>query len=269
MERASAMRTTTATVTRGAFVAATFLAAACGAQSGDAPKPAPMQRDAAELRGQILSLASFAGLADDCSSAELRVFQAGTDQLLKELVGNLETLIVSYGIGTAIDSPEGKALLTATARLETYGPGIPWDVLEGEAPRTFNPVVTSRLPNPETGRCEDIPGLDPLALIVPKVDGWEPPRDSMVYPVVVGYGPEAVNELREWFYERNGGSPDSTLRYVRVTAYAILGDYATVSVVRESERGGTVPLPQFRSGATYLLHKVGSEWRMISYSRIF
>jgi hypothetical protein len=263
------MRTMTATLTRGALVAATFLAAACGAQSGDAPKVAPMQRDAAALRTQILSLASFAGLADECSAGELRVFDPEADQALKELTGELESLIVSYGVGTSLATPEGLALLNAMARLETYGPGIAWDVLDGEAPRTFNPIVTSRLPNPETGRCEDIPGLDPLALVVPKVDGWEPPRDSMAFPVVVGYGPEAVNELREWFYERSAGAPDSTLRYVRMTAYAILGDYATLSVVRESERQGTVPLPQFRSGATYLLHKVGSEWRLMAYSRAF
>jgi hypothetical protein len=49
----------------------------------------------------------------------------------------------------------------------------------------------------------------------------------------------------------------------------MVGDYAVLSVERESERQGTVPLPQFRSGASYVLHKVGSEWRLIGYARVW
>jgi hypothetical protein len=258
---------------RAALGAALVLvAAACGAQDGAAAKDdltEAMNRQGDALRTRILGLASFAGLADSCSSGELRVFAPDSAAEAAAAMEELERLIISYGAGVSLDNADGRALLHALARLETYGPGIAWDVLEGEAPRTFNPIVTSRLPNPETGVCMDIPGLDPLALLVPQVPGWEVPRDSMVTPVVVGYGPEAVNELRNWYYERTAGAADSTLRYVRMTAHAMLGDYAMLAVQRESERQGVTPIPALASGASYLLHKVDGAWRLIGYARVW
>jgi hypothetical protein len=254
---------------RAAVAATLCVAAACGAQSEASSATATLNRQADVLRGRILSMASFAGLADACSAGELRVFEGDSAQVAPQLLEQLETLIISYGAGTSLDTPDGHALLRAMARLETHGPGIAWDVKEGAAPRTLNAITTVRLPNPETKVCEEIPGLDPAALILPAVTKWEVPRDSMTIPVTVGYGPESVNELRNWYYSKYSAEPDSALRYVRLKSHAMLGDYAMLAVERESERQGTVPLPQFRSGASYVLHKVGSEWRLIGYARVW
>ncbi len=256
---------------RAATAAIVFVAAACGAQaeSKDRDMVTQLNRQANALRTRVLDLSSFAGLADSCSAGELRVFESDTAGSAMPLLGQMENLIISYGAGASLDNAAGRALLTAVARLETHGPGIAWDVLDGPAPRTFNAITTVRLPNPETGTCEDIPGLDPRAIIVPKVTNWEVPRDSMAHPVMVGYGSESVNELRDWFFSQYGNQPDSALRYVRVTGHGMIGDFATVSVQRESERQGSIPLPQYRSGAAYVLHNVGGEWRLIGYSRVW
>jgi len=263
-------RTMTA-FTRFALVAATLLSAACGAQAGgdDTAMAAQLNRQADALRSRLLGLSSFAGLADECSAGELRVFDTDSSEVATRLLNDLERLIISYGAGTSLESPAGLALLRAVTRLETNGPGVAWDVMEGPAPRTFNPITTSRLPNPETKVCEDIPGLDPSAILLPQITGFEVPRDSMVVPVTVGYGPSALNELRDWHYQRTAGAADSMLRYVRVTTTALLGDYATVAVQRESERQGAVPYPALSSGASYVLHSVGGEWRLIGYSRVW
>jgi hypothetical protein len=252
-----------------AAVAAIVLVSACGAQSDRSAAVTQLNRQADALRARVLGMSDFAGLADKCSAGELRIYDADSAKVAMGLMEEMERLIISYGAGSSLQSPDGLSLLTALARLETYGPGIAWDVLSGDAPRTFNALTTSRLPNPETGVCEDIPGLDPLALLVPQVDGWDAPRDSMTFPLTIGYGPEAVNDLRNWYYGKYANEPDSALRYVRLTTHAMLGDYATIAVQRESERQGTVPLPQFRSGASYVLHKVGSEWRLLGYARIW
>ncbi len=258
-------------ISRGSLVVATLLSAACGAQGGDdtAGMTAQLNRQADALRTRVLGMATFAGLADECSPGELRVFDGDSAEVATGLMTELERLVISYGAGTSLDNEKGRALLRAVARLETYGPGVAWDVLEGPAPRTFNPITTSRLPNPETKACEDIPGLDPVAILLPQIAGFEVPRDSMVFPVAVGYGPDAVNELRDWHYQRTAGAADSMLRYVRVTTTATLGDYATVAVQRESERQGAVPYPALSSGASYVLHWVANEWRLIGYSRVW
>ncbi len=257
--------------TRMTLVAATLLSAACGAQAGgdDAAMATQLNRQADVLRTRLLGLTSFAGLADECSAGELRVLDADSSEVATSLLLELERLVISYGAATALDNVKGRALLRAVTRLETNGPGIAWDVLDGDAPRTFNPITTTRLPNPETKACEDIPGMDPAAILLPQVAGFEVPRDSMAVPVTVGYGPDALNELRDWHYQRTEGAAESMLRYVRVTTTALLGDYATVAVQRESERQGAVPYPQLSSGASYVLHWVGDEWRLIGYSRVW
>lgn len=254
---------------RAVLAATVCVAAACGAQSDASTSVTTLNRQGDALRERILSMASFAGLADACSAGELRVFEGDSAQVAAKLLEDLELLIISYGAGTDLDTPDGHNLLRAMARLETFGPGIAWDVKSGDAPRTMNALTTVRLPNPETKVCEDIPGLDPAALILPAVTKWEVPRDSMTYPITIGYGPESVNELRNWYYGKFSSEPDSALRYVRLKSHAMLGDYAMLAVERESERQGTVPLPQFRSGASYVLHKVGSEWRLIGYARVW
>ena len=254
---------------RAALAATLCIAAACGAQSEASSAVTTLNRQGDALRERILSMASFAGLADACSAGELRVFEGDSAQVAAKLLADLELLIISYGAGADLDTPDGHALLRAMARLETFGPGIGWDVKSGDAPRTMNALTTVRLPNPETRVCEDIPGLDPAALILPTVTKWEVPRDSMTFPITIGYGPGAENELRDWYDGKFSSEPDSALRYVRLTSHAMLGEYAIIAVERESHRQGTVPLPQFNSGASYVLHKVGSEWRLIGYARVW
>jgi hypothetical protein len=261
--------TMTVGFSRIALVATMGIAAACGAQTELSSSVTTMNRQGDALRARILSMAQFAGMADACSPGELRVFEGDSAQVAAKLLQELELLTISYGAGVPLDTPDGHTLLRAMARLETFGPGVAWDVASGPAPRTMNALTSIRLPNPETRVCEDLPGLDPAALIIPELTNWEVPRDSMKYPITIGYGPAAVNELRNWYYGKFGSEPDSALRYVRLTSHAMVGDYAVLSVERESERQGTVPLPQFRSGASYVLHKVGSEWRLIGYARVW
>lgn len=254
---------------RIAVSAVVLVSAACGAQGGESTETVALNRQADALRTRVLGMATFAGLADKCSAGELRVFNEDSSAVASSLLEELERLIISYGASTPLATADGRALLDAFTRLETYGPGIAWDVRDGAAPRTFNAITTVRLPNPETKVCEDIAGLDPHALIVPVVEGWEVSRDSMPIPVTIGRGPESVNELRNWYYSKHAADADSTLRYVRFTSHAMLGDYAVIAVTRESERQGTVPIDRFRSGASYVLHKVDGAWRLLGYARVW
>jgi hypothetical protein len=222
------------------------------------------------LRAAILRLSSFAGFsANDstCAMGDVRTFEKDTTERSRDLLASLERLVIAYGAFQIIDNPSGHALLREVVRLETGGPGPRWDVASGHAPRAFNPMLPGRALNPTTKVCERTPGIAPDGVVLPPVTNLAVPHDSGAVTFVVGYGFEGMNSLRDFFFAQHRNDSTAVLHDARVNAYAIWQDYGIVSVVRESQLRGVVPLPKELLGTVYAFHKVGAEWRLLAIVR--
>lgn len=220
------------------------------------------------LRRAVLRLATFAGFADTtCVVGELRTFEGDAEGGAKKALAALEQLVWSYGVNAPLDNEQGRALMRTLARIETGGPPPRWDTATGTGPRSFNPVISSKLYDPTEKKCVQVPGVDPDGLLLPKMSEFTPPRDSGAVEYDVGYGPDAVNALKNVFYARHRSEKDAILHTTRVTAYAMWQDYALVGVVREQEQGGVLKLGGKATGALYAFHRAGSEWRLLAIVR--
>jgi hypothetical protein len=235
--------------------------------SGAASEARAVQQ-ADSIRAAVLRYATFAGFADAaCAPGDVRTFEADTGGVVPRLLKRLEVVVASYAAFSSLDNDAGRALLRAVARYETGGPGPRWDVLSGDAPRAFNPILPARLLNAATGECQDTPGAAPFGLILPAVTGFEPPKDSGAVPHLVEHGPDAVGRVRDAFVAIHGQDTAAVLRHTRVNAYALWGDYAIISVVRQAEDRGFVPLPRESTGAAFAFHRVNGEWRLLAVIR--
>ena len=253
-----------------AIVAVAIPVGACAqrdtSMSGDAAE-ARAVRQADSIRQVILSYASFVGFAEArCAPGDVRTFERDSSGVVASLLKRIELLIASHAAFDSLDSETGRALLRAVARLETGGPGPLWDVLSGPSPRVFNPVLPATLLNPVSGACEDTPGTTPFGLVLPQVTGFVAPTDSGAAPYLVEYGPDGVKRVRDAFVALHRDS-SAVLRHTRVNAHAMWRDYAIISVVREAEDRGVVPLPKLTSGAVYLFHRAEGEWRLLAVIR--
>ena len=217
------------------------------------------------LRGRILRLASFAGFAEaGCQSGELRTFERDTRHEAPKLLASLEQLILSYGAFASLNNPAGKALLSAVTRLEIGGPGPRWDTMTGTGPRSFNPMLPV---NKTTTDCLLIAGTAPDGLVLPPVTNYTPPRDSGALNVPVEYGTGGLALLKSAYFKAHATDRNAVMHHSRVNAYALWDDYAIVSVLRQAERQGVVPMEKETTGAVYAFHRVGSEWRLIALVR--
>ena len=220
------------------------------------------------LRRGILRLASFAGFGDEpCAVGDLRTFDRDTANDSRRMLGEFEQLVASYGAFESLDNPTGRALLRAVMRLETGGPGPRWDVLTGDAPRAFNPVLPTRLYDVNKKQCVPMMGTVPDGVVLPLVTNFTPPRDSGAVQVDVGYGAEGMNSLRNLFFARHQNDTTAVLHDARVTAHAIWQDYALVSVLREAEARGVIPIEGKMTGAVYAFHRVDGEWRLLAFAK--
>jgi hypothetical protein len=220
------------------------------------------------LRRAILKYATFAGFADtSCAPGDIRTFENDTLNVVKGLLSRFELLVLSHGAYASLDNDAGKALLRATVRLEGGGPGPRWDTITGAGPRAFNPILPSLLFNPETRKCVMTPGNEPDGIVLPPVTGFVVPRDSGAANFSVGYGPTALNDVRNFFFSRHRGDTSAVLRTTRVNAHALWGDYAVIGVLREKELHGVIALPRETTGAVYAFHRVAGEWRLLALVR--
>src|SRR5262249_26992308 len=104
-------------------------------------------------------------------------------------------------------------------------------------------------------------------LVLPPLTNFVVPRDSGAPAFIVGYGFDGLNSLRDFFFAHHKGDSTAVLRDTRVTSYAIWNDYAMVSIVREGEKQGSIPIAAEQSGVVYAFHRVGSEWRLLALVR--
>ena len=220
------------------------------------------------LRGAILAYATFAGFGDSpCATGDIRTFDRDTAGVVNVLLARLEVLVLSYGAYASLDNDAGKALLRAVVRLEGGGPGPVWDTSNGSGPRAFNPVLPIRLYNTETKQCDLAPGNEPDGIVLPPVTGFSVPRDSCAFQFTVGYGPAGIADLRNFFFSRHANDTSAMLHSIRVNAHAMWQDYAIISVVRDVDRRGSVPIQRESSGTVYAFHRVGAEWRLLAVVR--
>jgi hypothetical protein len=247
---------------------ATPLCLACGGDRA-AERADPRSIEIADtIRAGVLRMSEFAGFQDSCARGELRTFPTDSMHAVPRWLSQLERLVLSRGADAPLNNARGRALVRATVRLETGGPGPRWDVAEGDAPRAINPYLSIRVLNPLTGECVDAPGKDPYGILLPELKRFDPPRDSGSVQYVAGYGPDALKEMRDFFYSRAGkDNPDTVMRYVNLTAFGIWGPYAIVSVTRGADRQGAIPMKEEESGAVYAFHWINDEWRLLGIVR--
>ncbi|HYV95989.1 MAG TPA: hypothetical protein VE967_00890 [Gemmatimonadaceae bacterium] len=255
-----------------AGLAALAIARAAAAQTdtsmSSARAEAQARAQADSLRRVVLGLATYAGFVDSsaCAPGDVRTFENDTADVVKNALAALEVLVLSHGAFVPLDNEAGRALMRAALRLEMGGPGPRWDTISGLGPRSINPFLPTRLLNSETKECKVWdPGNEPDGIVLPApMTGFLVPRDSGAFNATVGYGPGALNDIRNFFFSRNRTNPNAVLKVTRVNAYGIWGDYAIIGVTRDRQRQGAVPLPKETTGATYAFHRVGSEWRLLA-----
>jgi hypothetical protein len=266
-----------------AAVAACALAADAGAQGAGGRGAPPVRRDTTwastrtdrafrtqldSLRRAVLERSAWMGFAEGpCAPGDIRTFESDSANTSQQLLDRMELLVLAGGAYESVDTPVGRALMRAVVRLEAGGPGPRWDVLTGQGPRAFNPVLPASLYNPETKQCVMTPGAVPDGIVLPEMRTFIVPRDSGGPDVAVSFGPGGLNRLRDLMATRRRGDSSFVFRHTRVTAHSIWLDYAVVGVQRDAEMLGTMAVPRETTGAVYLFHRVAGEWRLLALVR--
>lgn len=274
-----------------ALTFASFLLSACAARSSTAPggaggggstaTPTAVLVDAEEaryyeranrLRERVLERASWMESESlTCDSGILRLFStdsvsAARDSVTRD-VNLLERLIIARGIDNALDEPREHELLRTVLAWEADVKRPNWDVQRKSATRmAIAAGLSGKFLNPETRKCESFAPLDTVYAVLPGITNFAPPKVSGV-TLILGYGEDGLNRMRDGFYARTGNSPNSVLNYVRVRAAVVWRDFAVVAVNRPVESRGAVALPQGRGGAAYIFHHVNGEWRLLTITR--
>ena len=132
---------------------------------------------------------------------------------------------------------------------------------------------------PAVGRAAERCGIEPrvgaepplasdtVTFVVPgmrSVDAFKGTKPA----VKVYVGADGNKRAREEFFAAIGSKdPKSELAYVRVAPVLIWRDWALVAVVRPRDRAGVEIGSGSNGGATYMLHRVEGEWRLLSIVR--
>ena len=223
-------------------------------------------------RLMYLKRAAWAELGDRCNPGDLRVFPRETStaqqESLQHLVEHMESTVIGRGVGSTLDSPEARALLRVIVGWEAGIDRPRWDSDDKTAHLAVAAGLTGEVPDPRSDKCLVSPLLtDTVTFVVPGFTSMEFPKAST--PRVKAYfGPRGQQHARdEFFVARGRANAESELTYIVVAPMVIWRGWALVAVDRPREKGGVEIGGASNGGATYLLRRVGPEWRLLSIVR--
>gem|GEM_PF-1428055 len=223
-------------------------------------------------RARYLKQAGWADLGDRCNPGALRVFPKATSSAeqdsVQQLVEHMESRIIGRGVGTKLDTPGASALLRVVVGWEAGIDRPRWDANDKVVRRAVAAGLTGEVPDPRSSKCLPSPlGSDTVTFVVPGFATMEFPKASK--PRVKAYfGRDGQQHARDEFYTRRGQvNPTAELSYIVVAPIVTWLDWAVVAVNRPREPGGVVLGGAGNGGATYLLHRVSGEWRLLSIIR--
>ena len=247
--------------------------AAAPTPAGAAGEEARAHALADSLRGRILATAAFTEFpGDSCNPGTLRTFPRDTTQAARAgteaIVERLERLVIVQGVETPLDSPAAHDLLRTVVLWEAGGPRPRWDVARrGEDRRAIAPGLVGEFRNPTTGKCESYVASDTATVVIPEVPNFRVPTVPGVR-LSLYMGEAGLKQARDAFFVKQGASDSTSLfTYTRVRAAVVWGDYAVVAVNRPAESRGIQALPAGGGGASYIFHRVGDEWRLLTIAR--
>ncbi len=224
------------------------------------------------LRREYLARSAWADLGDRCNPGSLRVFPKDTtpdlQKALQAMVERMEQTIVLYGAGSALATPEARALLRVVVGWEAGIDRPRWDEDGTGVHRAVATGLTGDVPDPTKPGCLPSPVMgDTVTFVVPGFADMDFPKAPR--PRVKAYfGPEGQQRARDEFFTAVGAkNPSADLSYIVVAPMVIWRDYAVVGVNRPRERGGIAVGSGSNGGAAYLLRRVGGEWRLLSIVR--
>lgn len=223
-------------------------------------------------RRQYLERSSWAALGDRCSPGALRVFARDTTEAqrdsLQSLVESMEQTIVARGVGSRLDTPDASAILRLIVGWEAGIDRPFWDVLDASRQLAIATGLTGEVPDPRGPGCLPSPvASDTVTFVVPGYSTMEFPKAPK--PRVKAYfGVDAQRHARDEFFAAVGSKdPTADLSYIVIAPVVIWRDYALVGVDRPKDRGGVEVRSGSNGGATYMLRKVGREWRLLAIVR--
>ncbi len=223
-------------------------------------------------RTMYLKRAAWAELGDRCNPGDLRVFPGETQRAqqdsLQHLVEHMESTVIGRGVGAKLDTPEARALLRVIVGWEAGIDRPRWDADDKKPHMAIAAGLTGEVPDPRSDKCLPSPLLtDTVTFVVPGFTSMEFPKAPT--PRVKAYfGPQGQQHARdEFFVARGRADPQAELTYIVVAPMVIWRGWALVAVDRPREKGGVEIGGASNGGATYLLRRVGGEWRLLSIVR--
>ena len=231
-------------------------------------------------RLQYLRKSAWADLGDRCNPGSLRVFPGDTlraqQDSTQRLVEHLESTIIARGVGGPLDTPEVRSLVGAVVAWEAGLFRPRWDFEAGNTSDVNRVAIaaglTGETPDPRSNACLPSPlATDTVHFVVPGVEKLQYPSSvkAAAKPHIrTYYGARAQKQLRDDFFTEIGSrNPDGYLSYGLVAPVVVWRDWGIVTVRRPRERGGVELDAGSNGGATYLLHRVDGEWRLLSIVR--
>lgn len=223
-------------------------------------------------RAMYLKRAAWAELGDRCNPGDLRVFprETSTEQQdsLQRIVEHMESTVIGRGVGSKLDTPEARALLRVIVGWEAGIDRPRWDSDDKKLRMAVATGLTGEVPDPRSDKCLPSPLLtDTVTFVVPGFTSMDFPKAPT--PRVKAYfGPQGQQHARDEFFAAYGrANPEAELTYIVVAPMVIWRGWALVAVDRPREKGGVEIGVASNGGATYLLRRVGTEWRLLSIVR--
>ena len=223
-------------------------------------------------RTMYLKRAAWAELGDRCNPGDLRVFPSATSTAqqdsLQHLVEHMESTVIGRGVGSKLDTPEARALLRVIVGWEAGIDRPRWDADDKKPHMAVAAGLTGEVPDPRSDKCLPSPLLtDTVTFVVPGFTSMDFPK-APTPRVKVYFGPQGQQHARdEFFVARGRTDPQAELTYIVVAPMVIWRGWALVAVDRPREKGGVEIGGASNGGATYLLRRVGGEWRLLSIVR--
>jgi len=229
------------------------------------------QRRLLNQRAQYLRGASWANLGERCNPGSLRIFPGATSReerdSLERIVLRMEQTILGRGAGaTAIDTPDGRALLRTIVGWEAGIDRPNWDSDEKRVRQAISTGLTGEYPDPNGPGCLTAITNDTVTFVLPGFTDMIFPNSPNVR-VKAYFGPEAINHARNEFAAKHLNTPGAELSYIFISPFVMWRDWAVVTVTRPVEERGVVVGKRNDGGAVYLMHRVGTEWRLLSIMR--
>lgn len=182
-------------------------------------------------------------------------------------VQRLEKTIITMGVDEPIDSPQGRALMRTLLTWEAGSERPNWDVPAGTKPKRVVPAgLTGEFYNVETKKCEPLSPQDTVVVIAPPIHGFTVPKIKTAHARIF-YADSGLKRARDDFYSRTKGDTAAVFLYTRVSAMVLWRDFAVVAVNRPAERQAVMQLQKGAGGASYIFHRVGNEWRLLTIVR--